>query len=238
MPGLNDSVFSLLEDLVGRQVANGAPLRDVPLRTFMDLAPATRVLILVSGGLDSAVALYLAFHLKLNVMALQYEHPMRPKGESECAARLIGETKLPNFIIPYPIVHHSNFAEDANFALAESNAIYYSIAGCLAATCNAPWLISGTIFPDWNTEGHRNAMPGHFPLLNQILEHEHGEKSPRIMAPLLFSSKTDVIRLARALKFRLDRTWSCLQDEASPCGTCSQCRFLNDALCELDPLDA
>lgn len=53
---------------------------------------------------------------------------------------------------------------------------------------------------------------------------------PRLVAPLMTMTKTDIVREAIAVGVPIETTWSCYQGGDEPCGECDSCRIRDEAL--------
>ncbi len=212
-----------------------------------------RAIVLLSGGIDSAVSLFLAREKGWKVYPLTFHYYIRPKKEMvavrtltrlcDCEERLI-EVDLP-------------FLKDVEDLLGEGlenpllevaplpyvparNLIFYSIAAHFGEVNGARWIVGGhngadsVTFPD--------AGKGFFDSFNEIFDTAlltHRNLPLEVVNPLQGLSKAEVIRLGMELRVPLEKTWSCNWDNDEPCGECLSCRQRAEAFEEAgveDPL--
>ena len=57
-----------------------------------------------------------------------------------------------------------------------------------------------------------------------------GGRGARLIAPLLYMTKVDIVRAALSVGVPVDITWSCYQGDVEPCGVCDSCRIRDKAL--------
>lgn len=214
---------SVLDRLIAIQMARGAPASH-SLRRLLQIPTGSRVFVLLSGGIDSTVLMFLALHRALDVCAVEFMRAQRPARERACVEALVAAADVDCYRIAYPDVTVLSRHEGVHGGMVvESNALYYALAGNVAAACGIEFVLGGTILADWQTHDASNARPHYFDLLNEMLGSEHGFSAPRVLVPLLFSSKEEVVRLGIGLGVPFVQTWSCTSESTTPCGQCSQC---------------
>lgn len=210
--------------------------------------------VLLSGGIDSATALYWALKQSYTVLAVTYNHRSRPSRERE-AARIIAhragvshlEIELP-FLQTAADIMKENIDAFKEIKVPEGyvptrNLIFYTLAAYYAEIYRANYIIGGHLetdsieFPD--------ATPGFFMAIEQIINDTRLNEGPNVtnrinlLMPFLQRSKADVVRIARELKVPLELTWSCYHDGTEQCGECESCSERADAFAEAgltDPL--
>ncbi len=198
-------------------------------------------LVLLSGGLDSTVALYLAKCLGFRPIALEFDHSPAMNGttlsaESQRVNELCALADVALYRMPYPTARdvRSNEAMAMPVRIQESNQVYYGLAGALAIRLNVSHVISGQIRDDWATCEAPECSPKHFEMLNYSFRIAYGSKAPQIHTPFIHLNKTEVAILGKHLRVPLDLTWSCNYSMAQPCLTCGQCIDRERALRELE----
>lgn len=206
-----------------------------------DPAERERAIVLLSGGIDSAVALWWARE-RYETYALSFDYHLRPKSEIHATvelAREAGVSRLVRVDLPFlreasdmPASLRLNPAlEDAPEGYVPArNLVFYSLAAYHAEALGARIVVGGhhavdgTLFPD--------ASPAFFRRFEDLagLGVWSFRRSPmRVELPLATLAKADVLELARRVGTPLASTWSCYADAPAPCGECRSCRERADA---------
>ncbi len=195
-----------------------------------------RAIVLFSGGLDSAVALYWAQAQGLAVISAEFEYYQRPERERRACRDLRVRTGITDqIIIPVPFLREAADVpaqELSNPALARApqgyiplrNLIFYSLAAYHAEILGARYIIGGHNRTD--CESFPDAGPSFWEQLNRLFKlaiWSYSEIQTEIVLPLIELGKTEVIRLGARLGVPFDLTWSCYFDAEHPCGTCESC---------------
>lgn len=195
-----------------------------------------RAIVLLSGGLDSAVALYWARTQGWEVHTTEFEYHERPERERRACRDLCERATITNRIVtPIPFIREiADIPERelANSALARApqgyiplrNLIFYALSGYHAEILGARYIVGGHNRTD--SESFPDAGKAFWDQLNRILTiaiWSHGEVGTRIVLPLIEMGKVEVIRLGRQLGVPFDLTWSCYFDADRPCGACESC---------------
>lgn len=208
-----------------------------------------KAIILLSGGIDSAVALYKAHQEGFELIALSINYHLRPKNEKKAAKKLAESLNIKIIEVPMPFLKESIDLRIEGFPIPSAvhapegfiptrNLIFYSIASYYAEVFGCKNIIGGHISAD-----HQNfpdAAPHFFDNLEGLInigKHSNDKSSIKLLFPLAKKSKIEVIKLAKELKVPLEWTWSCYSDGNQPCGKCVSCRKRLDAFCRLDNLD-
>jgi 7-cyano-7-deazaguanine synthase len=169
-----------------------------------------KALVLVSGGIDSAAALWWARERYL-VTALSYDGADRPRGEVRACVAIAEHVGVPLLRVaaPYLQQHPSGY-------IPARNLVIHSIALSVAETRGASVVVAGhnrsdaKVFEDARTAFFRR------------LERLNG--GVKIVLPFAGKSDAEVIALALRWRVPLELTWSCYRDGARPCRRCSACR--------------
>ncbi len=195
-----------------------------------------RAIVLLSGGLDSAVALYWARAQGWNAVPAEFEYYRRPERERRACRDLCLRAGITDqIIVPVPFLREAvdiPAQETNNPALARApqgyiplrNLIFYSLAAYHAEILGARYIIGGHNRTD--CESFPDAGRAFWEQLNLLLKvaiWSHSEIQTKIVLPLIEMGKTEVIRLGARLGVPFEVTWSCYFDADHPCGTCESC---------------
>ena len=208
-----------------------------------------RALVLLSGGIDSATALYLTKQECSEVYSMNMVYAQTYDSEAEASKRLAAEAAVKEHLTVYlPLFKDienryrptpSNIISSAY--LPARNIVFYGVAAAYAETLGADKIVFGSNADD--AKELPDATPGFIELMNELIK--AGTKAGKegaiaeIVNPLLTRSKTEVLRLAIKLKVPLQLTWSCYENAKTPCGKCRGCRMRSEAFSAIgvtDPL--
>ncbi|MBE9011634.1 7-cyano-7-deazaguanine synthase QueC [Pseudanabaenaceae cyanobacterium LEGE 13415] len=208
-------------------------------------------IVLLSGGLDSATTTAQAIADGYDAIALSFRYGQRHDRELEAAQELVKHFNLSqHFVIDV------NLAQWGGSALTDTaidvptegvqadvipityvpgrNTVFIAIALSLAEAQNAEAIYLGINAVDYS--GYPDCRPEYlaaFQTLAQLSSKAGLEgRAPKLVAPLVMDSKTDIVKRAIALGVPIEKTWSCYQGGKKPCGVCDSCRIRDRALIE------
>lgn len=202
--------------------AGGAP--PSPLRP--------RALVLVSGGLDSTVALWWAAAEGYEPVVLTFRYPGRPRGEARAAHEIVAASAAREaHEVDLPFLKEAAELDPMRFAGAPPgyipfrNAIFYA-AACYHAQALGCCIVAGghnredgSLYPD--------ASRSFFDALQAVLDRGAWRGGnvvpPKLVMPLIALDRDAVHALGERLGAPLAQTWSCYEDGDAPCGTCPAC---------------
>jgi len=203
--------------------------------------------ILLSGGLDSLVALGYCYNnpdYKIE-LALTFDYGQKSAQKEIEASEKICE----HYCIKHKIIKLDWLKDITNTALVSSksipdsnlctdksamavwvpnrNALFLNIAASFCDSFGYDSIIfggnkdEGCTFPD-NTEAFRLAVNNLFGLSTQV--------HPRVVAPLINCSKDDIVKIAVDNSIPLKYVWSCYNSGEKHCGECESCYHLKKSL--------
>jgi 7-cyano-7-deazaguanine synthase len=196
-----------------------------------------RALVLLSGGVDSAVALAWALGQRWDVVPIEFDYRGRPCREREASSRIAMAAGVPEPMeIEVPLLERvgATHAEGGRPGdrgdglpvgyIPHRNLVYYSLALAAAARLRARWIVGGHLGTDGET--YADARADYFDALNALVARgTPAALGPpcRIVLPLAAMTKEECLRegARRGVPFAL--TWSCYLDGPIHCGTCAGC---------------
>jgi 7-cyano-7-deazaguanine synthase len=219
------------------------------------LAGHARAIVLVSGGLDSAVALFLARSARgCAVSGLAFDYEGRSAAERRAAEALASAAGVALETVALPFLRPRDRMDlSADHPLARlgrevpaayvpgRNLVFYAIAAARAEALGASAIVGGHVRGD--AEGFPDAAPAFFRGLERLVAAGAlgaRERPIEILTPLAGLEKREVARLAIALEVPLAATWSCYGDGPLACGACVSCEERAEAFRTLgvaDPAD-
>ena len=198
---------------------------------------------LLSGGLDSATALYCARRDGFEPVALTVHYGQLHEKEIACARQLAQGLALEHHVISISLPWKGSALLDRSIPLpqgrAESemakeipvtyvparNSIFLSLAASLAETKKAAAIFFGANIQDYS--GYPDCRPEFLEAFSEVIS--RGTKAGaegfriKIIAPLLKMSKKEIVILGRSLGVPFEQTWSCYRGAESPCSECDSC---------------
>jgi 7-cyano-7-deazaguanine synthase len=205
--------------------------------------------LLLSGGLDSAVLLASLVGDGLDPICLSFDYNQRHRRELDSAKRIAGFYRVEHIVVPLtgvfgpnaltsesvelPTGHYEDEAMSAT-VVPNRNMVFLSIATALALSRGLSKVWYGAhggdsaIYPD--------CRPRFVSAMGQAMLLCDG-KPVELIAPFLGMKKRDVVRCGVGLDVPFDLTWTCYKGGVSPCGVCGACveraeAFAENGLCE------
>jgi len=210
-----------------------------------------RAIVLLSGGLDSATSAAIALEQGYELIALSFRYGQRHSRELSASIDLVKTLNISeHFILDVNLSLWGGSAlTDDQIAIPTEgvdpsiiaityvpgrNTVFISLALSLAEAKDAQAIFLGINAVDYS--GYPDCRPEYLKAFEQLanLSSKVGleGRAPRLIAPLLSLSKTDIVKKAIELGIPIEKTWSCYQGGSKPCGLCDSCRIRDKALIE------
>lgn len=206
-----------------------------------------RAVILLSGGLDSAVTLYFALEKGYKCYCLIFDYGQRHKKEINFAKKISDTAgcgyQIINIDLPWkgssllnkemllPSLANPQTRKPVNNIpstyVPGRNIIFLSFALSYAEALNAEAIFIGAHAQDYS--GYPDCRPEFYRAFIKAAKAgtKRGvEGKPiKIITPLINKNKSQIIKLGKKLDVPFEWTWSCYKGEKIPCGTCDSCYF-------------
>lgn len=199
---------------------------------------------LLSGGLDSAVTLYLARKQGFRCDCLAFDYGQRHRRELSSAKKIARATRCPLEVIKISLPWKGSALFKRGGALppfkgsrgANSipatyvpgrNIIFLSFALSCAEAKKAGAIFIGAHDQDYS--GYPDCRPEFFRAFSKAAARGTkaglAGKPVKVIAPLLGKDKSEIIRLGQRLGVPFHLSWSCYWGGRRPCGKCDSCHF-------------
>jgi 7-cyano-7-deazaguanine synthase len=203
---------------------------------------SARSIVLLSGGLDSAVALYWALNQGHAVETLTFDYFRRSAREIEACKALSRAAKCRNRVFDLSFLKE---IEDSRRSLANPllkrapsayvpcrNIIFYGIAASLAEVLDCRYLIGGHNRND--VRNFPDSSLAFFQSFNKTatIGRISKARTGKAILPLGKIDKSQVILLGKQLHVPFELTWSCYKSGKRPCGECPSCLLREKAFRE------
>jgi 7-cyano-7-deazaguanine synthase len=214
-----------------------------------------KAVILVSGGMDSATAVYEAIDRGYDPLFLHTSYGQRTEAKEFQCARKLADTVGAEEFLHVETAHLTQIGassltdddievEDADLSSDKipssyvpfRNANLLSMATSYAEAQTASALFIGAHSEDFS--GYPDCRPQFFEAFQQVIDvGTRPETEISIEAPFVEYSKTDIAERGVELDVPYEITWSCYREEAPACGTCDACAYRLKAFQEIDVED-
>jgi 7-cyano-7-deazaguanine synthase len=202
-----------------------------------------KAVILLSGGLDSAVALYCALKDGYDCHCLTFDYGQRHRKELALARRIArcagAKFTIVKLALPWkgsslldkkmklPSARSAGTIKDSGIPstyVPARNTLFLSAAASFAEALGARAVYIGAHSED--SSGYPDCRKDYLEAFNNVIRlgTKAGiEKRLTLKYPLIGLSKSSIIKLGRKLNMPFKLTWSCYKGGSKPCGTCDSC---------------
>ncbi|KAB1184800.1 MULTISPECIES: 7-cyano-7-deazaguanine synthase QueC [Haloferax] len=202
-----------------------------------------RAVILVSGGMDSATAVYEAMERGYDPLFLHTSYGQRTENKEFESAQRLAEVVGPDEFLRVETEHLKHIGAssltDESIEVADAdmeskdipssyipfrNANLLSMATSFAESQDASAIFIGAHSEDFS--GYPDCRPSFFEAFQQVIDAgTKPETDITLEAPFVEWSKTQIAERGIELGVPYNHTWSCYREEAPACGTCDSCAF-------------
>ncbi len=212
-----------------------------------------KAIVLLSGGIDSAVTLWWAKAQGWDVRPLTFHYFRRPPQEVVATHKLLelsGIRGLKEMDLPFlrevddlkgDGLENPELLGSPEGYIPARNMVFYALAAYVAEPIGARYVIGGHNGSD--PDAFPDASPKFFNFFNSMYRlglWSYPKTPVQILLPLSGKSKVEVVKLGLDLGVPFEHTWSCYWDRGRHCGMCASCRERREALKALrvpDPIE-
>lgn len=197
-----------------------------------------KTVVLLSGGIDSTVALALAVKDSGsdNVEALTFDYGQRHVREIDAAAQICDHYSIYHMICDIDPIVFGNSALTGQHRIPQShaetpdatyvparNTVMIALAAARAETVGASRIVIGANADD--AAGYPDCRRRYIEAYRDVLI-EGTINTVWLYAPLLDLNKKQIIQLGEELQAPLELAWSCYRGLSQPCGQCGACEVI------------
>jgi 7-cyano-7-deazaguanine synthase len=206
-----------------------------------------RALVLLSGGIDSATALYLTKQECDEIYTMNMIYTQTHDNEAEASSKLATVAQVKEHLsiyLPFYKDLENRYRPQPSNTISQAylparNIVFYGIAAAYAEALSVAKVVFGSNADD--AKELPDATPDFTSLMNELVRigtRAGAEGRPiEIVNPLLKFSKAEVLRLAIKMKVPLQLTWSCYENGMAPCGKCRGCLMRSAAFRAVGAID-
>lgn len=209
-----------------------------------------KAVVLLSGGMDSAVTLYMAKR-EFDCTALIFDYGQKAGKELDCAIKIAQAACCKNTIlkISFPWKGSSLLDESVDIPgnctsgkgssipstyVPGRNIVFLSYAISFAEAIGADAVFIGAHQLDYSN--YPDCRSEFFDAFRKVVDTGTKcgveERSIQIITPILDYTKKEIVERGSELGVPFEDTWSCYSGEEEPCGECESCVFRKRAFDE------
>ena len=205
--------------------------------------PSSKVVVPISGGMDSTVLLHLAASKYDRIIAVNYDYGQKHRDrELNCASFQIESIDIPvdsqHIKLPFfkdicqvsSLLNNKVAVAKAKDVMGDPQTVNYvpyrnlmllSISLAIAENYGASTVLHGAAQAD-SVAGFWDGSEEFLEQINNVSALNRRNKIA-VEAPLIDKSKEEIIRLGIKLNVDFSQTWTCYEGEEQACGECTAC---------------
>jgi len=203
---------------------------------------AKKAICILSGGMDSTLASYIAKNDGYEIIAVHYNYGQRTEHkELEAFRNICIELNIKDkyeINIPFFTQIGASALTDSSIEIPTNgieegvpityvpfrNGIFLSIATAIAEKHEAQALFIGVVQED--SSGYPDCTDTFINKIEDAMNQGTKEETKlKIITPLVHMTKREIVQKSLELNVPLEYTWSCYANEDKACGVCDSCRL-------------
>ena len=203
---------------------------------------AKKAICILSGGMDSTLASYIAKNDGYEIIAVHYNYGQRTEHkELEAFRNICIELNIKDkyeINIPFFTQIGASALTDSSIEIPTNgieegvpityvpfrNGIFLSIATAIAEKHEAQALFIGVVQED--SSGYPDCTDTFINKIEDAMNQGTKEETKlKIITPLVHMTKKEIVQKSLELNVPLEYTWSCYANEDKACGVCDSCRL-------------
>jgi len=194
-----------------------------------------KVIVLLSGGIDSSTTLYIARHQGYKPFCLIFDYHQRHRREIKSAKKIAQSIRADYKLIKISLPEGESSLLNPNIPLKSEkkkipltyvparNIIFLSYAVSYAESSETSAIFIGANQIDYS--GYPDCRETFISAFNEVIKEGTRRKNIKVIAPLIKMTKGEIIKLGMKLKVPYHLTWSCYAGGEKPCLKCDSCKF-------------
>jgi len=201
-----------------------------------------KAVVILSGGMDSTVAGFIAKNEGYEIIALHFNYSQRTQKKEEKAffeiAKSLKAEEIYNIDLPFFSQIGATALIDTSLEVPTDgikpgvpityvpfrNGIFLSIAAAIAEKENAQSIFLGVVEED--SSGYPDCRESFIKAMEKAINlGTKPQTKITIKTPLIHLKKGEIVKLGAKLNVPFEKTWSCYKDSTLACGVCDSCRL-------------